>query len=233
MGGAAPSKQEDITSHFMPLYYVKEPVDSHDIDLCSATWLAILGDEVPKYKEMCNSPGFAFNSCRIYFYTMFYSRLVALRPELTGAFRNGIDTVGECNTNTPPTHKDIKLNDISSGSFMTKMLSVSLNQLENPKGFHEAMTGLATRHCQRGIQTYEYFSFGDVLFHALEETLGSMYTYDVDRAWKSVYSSMLSVIVPVTLSFGLKMNSRGQTPSEMKRNLQMASSFSESEACPK
>lgn len=112
---------------------------------------------------------------------------------------------------------------------MTKMLSVSLNQLDNQKGFVEAMTGLATRHCQRGIQTYEYFPFGDVLFHALEETLGSMYTHDVDKAWKRVYSSMLTVIVPVTLDFGLKMEARGQTPGELKRKLQMAGSFSESE----
>lgn len=95
MGGGAQSKEEDISSHLMPLYYTNEPVNQRDIELCNGTWLAILGDEVPKYKDMCNAPGFTYSSCRIYFYTMFYSRLIALRPELTGAFRNGIDTVGE------------------------------------------------------------------------------------------------------------------------------------------
>ena len=210
MGGGSQSKQIDnISSHLMPLYYTKEPVTERDIELCNGTWSAILSDDVPKYKKLLDEPGFDFNSCRIYFYTVFYNRLMELQPGTKGAFRNGIDTVG---------------------SFMTKMMSVSLTQLDNQQSFHEAMRGLALRHSQRGIQSYEYFPFGDVLFHALEETLGNLYTMDVDRAWKNVYSSMLTIIIPVTIDFGLKLANRGETAADIKRKILVSNSMSFSEA---
>lgn len=132
---------------------------------------------------------------RIWFYHVFYERLGNTQPYSGALFINGIDTVG---------------------TFMVKMISMCLGQLEDPQQYNKILKDLALRHCQRGIQANEFFYFGNVLFYALEFTLGTLYTLDVSESWKKIYSSMLTIIIPECIRFGLVLKNSNQSPQDLR-----------------
>mmetsp|Transcript_2146 Transcript_2146/g.2107 ORF Transcript_2146/g.2107 Transcript_2146/m.2107 type:complete len:251 (+) Transcript_2146:67-819(+) len=179
---------EDTMIWMMPLYYTKDEIVDQDIQNCQAAWDGILHDTHQNFLEMKGTPGFPFDSCRIWFYHTFYHRLMETQPYTRGLFVNGVDTVGV---------------------FMVKMISMCLTQLQKKTEFENTLKALALRHCQRGIQANEYFFFGDVLFYSLRHVSGNAYTNEIDISWKRMYSSMLSIIIPECLRFGLTLMKNG------------------------
>jgi hemoglobin-like flavoprotein len=148
-----------------------------------SVWNAILDDATPQYIMTKDKPGFTFPSCRVWFYNIFYERLFDIHPLCKPLFTNGVDSIG---------------------TFLVKMISMSLNQCEDKPKFHKAMVDLAERHCERGVKAVEYGIIGDVLFYTLEITAGALYTPPVEACWKKVYSSMLAIIVPLAVSYERK-----------------------------
>ncbi len=148
-----------------------------------SVWNAILDDASPQYILTKDKPGFAYPSCRAWFYNVFYERLFDIHPLCKPLFTNGVDSIG---------------------TFLVKMISISLNQCDDKHKFHKAMVELAERHCERGVKAVEYGIVGDVLFYTLELTAGALYTPPVEACWKKVFSSMLAIIVPLCVSYERK-----------------------------
>jgi hemoglobin-like flavoprotein len=185
----------------MPVYYVKDEINETDIANCQSTWDGILHDSLASFLAMKGTPGFPHETCRSWFYHTFYNRLMETQPHTRGLFVNGVDTVG---------------------IFMVKMLSMCLTQLQKKTEFENTLKSLALRHCQRGIQVNEYFFFGEVLFYSIRFVAGDAYTTEIDVSWKRIYSSMLSIIVPECLKFGLALlndpNHHGNTLRNRQEN---------------
>jgi hemoglobin-like flavoprotein len=201
---------EETMVLMMPLYYTKDDITEADIANCQATWNGILHDSLPSFIALKGTPGFPHESCRSWFYYTFYNRLMETQPHTRGLFVNGVDTVG---------------------IFMVKMLSMCLTQLQKKTEYENTLKALALRHCQRGILVNEYFFFGEVLFYAIRTVGGDAYTAEVDVSWKRIYSSMLKIIVPECLQFGLAMmNDPNHNGSSSLRNRQENQSSSHPEA---
>jgi hemoglobin-like flavoprotein len=188
--GGTKSSVEDTMVWMMPLYYTKEEITEGDVENCKLVWDGIIHDSLPNFLATTGTPGFAFESCRAWFYHTFYNRLMETQPHTRGLFVNGVDTVGV---------------------FMVKMISMCLTSLQKKTEFENTLKALALRHCQRGIQVNEYFFFGDVLFYSIRLVAGDAYTPEIDSSWKRMYSSMLSIIVPECLRFGLALMKDGTT----------------------
>lgn len=206
---------EDTMVWMMPLYYTREPVNDHDIHNCQLAWDGILHDSHQKFNDMKGTPGFQYENCRAWFYNTFYCRLMETQPYTRGLFVNGVDTVGV---------------------FMVKMISMCLTQLQKKVEFENTLKALALRHCQRGIQANEYFFFGDVLFYSLRYVAGDAYTPDIDVSWKKMYSSMLSIIIPECLRFGLTLMKNGDNSrniADMRDNQKAVRNESLSQPCRK
>lgn len=207
--GSTKSTIEETMVWMMPLYYSKDDVNQQDIENCRLTWDGILHDTLPSFIAMKGTPGFTHESCRSWFYHTFYNRLAETQPHTKGLFVNGVDTVGV---------------------FMVKMLSMCLTQLQKKEEFENTLKALALRHCQRGIQVNEYFFFGDVLFYSIRFVAGDAYTPEIDASWKRMYSSMLTIIVPECLKFGLALMKDGETNGNLAlRDHQVNQSISQPE----
>lgn len=189
MGGTTSGAVEESMIWLMPVYYTREQLSQQDIQDCHEMWEGILHDTTPNYIFESGKPGFEYNCCRAWFYHTFYNRMRDLHPYTSGLFVNGINTVG---------------------IFMIKMISMSFTQLQKKNDFESSMKALARRHCERGIQANEFVLFGDILFYSLKCIVGSeLYTTEVDQSWKRLYSSMLTIIIPECIRFGIELQSNG------------------------
>jgi hypothetical protein len=90
---------------------------------------------------------------------------------------------------------------VSQGKFLVKMVTFILNCIKHQGKFKTTMQELAMRHCERGVRGVEYGIVGDVLFYSLHKTTGPLYTLEVENAWKKIFSSMLSIIVPLCVEY--------------------------------
>mmetsp|Transcript_22032 Transcript_22032/g.22763 ORF Transcript_22032/g.22763 Transcript_22032/m.22763 type:complete len:249 (-) Transcript_22032:116-862(-) len=203
MGGTTSGTIEESMIWLMPVYYTREALTKEDLDTCNNMWNGILHDTIPNYLIQSTKPGFEYNCCRAWFYHTFYNRLRDLHPYTTGLFINGIDTVGV---------------------FMVKMISVSFTQLQKKTDFESSMRALAIRHCERGIHANEFVLFGDVLFYSLKYVVGpDLYTQLVDQSWKRLYSSMLTIIIPECIRFGLNLQQKGGAVTELREKAKVGS----------
>jgi hemoglobin-like flavoprotein len=155
-------------------------ITEDDIKLAKDSWNHIIEDRSPTYLEKKQDPLFEHASCISWFYFIFYERLFNVHPMCRPLFTSGI---------------------VSQGKFLVKMVSLILNCLKNQTKFVVTMQELAMRHCERGIRGVEYGIVGDVLFYTLQKSTGSVYTLEVERAWKKIFSSILKIIVPLCVEY--------------------------------
>lgn len=171
---------EDIFSAVAPLYYTTDPVTVEDLVSCQMTWNHIINNTAPKYAEVKSDKDFTHVSCISWFYTVFYNRLFDIHPVCKHLFTRGIQ---------------------SQGKFLVKMITMALSQATDAVKFKALMEDLAHKHCQWGVRAIEYGIVGDVLFYSLHAVLGDAYTNAVEQSWCRVYSTMLSLILPVVIRY--------------------------------
>lgn len=171
---------EDIFTSVAPLYYTTDAVTVEDLVACQMTWNHIINNTAPKYSEVKSSNEFTHVSCISWFYTVFYNRLFDVHPVCKHLFTRGIQ---------------------SQGKFLVKMITMALSQATNAEKFKALMENLAMTHCQWGVRAIEYGIVGDVLFYSLHAVLGEAYTSAVEQSWCRVYSTMLSLILPVVIRY--------------------------------
>lgn len=174
--------QHEVLLLLMPVYYVKDcVVKQEDIDLVKIGWNKIVKDQAEPYLKLKASSENAPTSCISWFYTCFYERLFDIHPLCKPLFTTGL---------------------VSQGTFLVKMISITLKQLGDPDNFQKIMEGLALRHCQKGVKAVEYGIVGDVLFHTMARVEGpNEYTAEVHMSWRKIYSAMLRIILPLCIQY--------------------------------
>ena len=188
MGGVCSHKyivgtSDAVVAILMPLYYTKDAeIGVAEIKEAKTSWELITNDASEAFQYMkLNDPNFTHCSCMTWFFSSFYDRLFDVHPLCKSLFKAGLK---------------------GQGKFLVNMISLTLNQLENPSEFAITMHDLTIRHCERGVKAIEYGVVGEVLFWSIKTCIGlKCYTNEVHDSWTKIYSKMLQVIVPVAVQY--------------------------------
>jgi hemoglobin-like flavoprotein len=191
---------KSIVKAMMPLFYDDNEVTFHDITVCKSTWELIMSGQcagMTAAQKLLNTNSTSGGDI---FRRLFFHRFFDIHPAAIPLFSE---------------------QSVESGKFIASMVSMCLNQLNNPKGFRKAIVDLAEDHCRRAIRTIEYGVVGDVLFWSIRFLLGPMYIRLVEQSWVRIYSSMLRIIVPIAVSFE---HTHGRIPRIAKRDINITAS---------
>lgn len=126
--------QHDLVSLMMPLYYNTKPLSNFDRELAVKSWNLIVSDEAPVFLTKRMSSDFHYHSSVTFFYDTFYIRLFDIHPMCKQLFRNGMR---------------------SQGTFLVKLISLALTELDDSMKFDTALKKLAEVHYQRGVKAAE------------------------------------------------------------------------------
>lgn len=174
------TSDKDIMKYMLPVYYTTESLTATDIDIVHASWNMILNDTAPEYVKLKESGDEAQANCVAWFYTVFYQRLFDVHPGCRQLFTREMMT---------------------QGSFLVRMISLTLQEMHDMESFRDMMRSLAEKHCAYGVKGIEYGIAGDVLLYSLQTVLGyDVFTPPVHFAWRKVYSAMLNHIIPVCIT---------------------------------
>ena len=175
--------QNEIVHLMMPLYYNKKLLTPHERELAVKSWNLIVTDTAPGFLAKKGKKNFLYHSSVTFFYDTFYSRLFDIHPMCKQLFKSGMR---------------------SQGTFLVKMISLALSELEDPAKFDNTLKRLAEVHYERGVKAMEYGVVGEVLFFVLNTLLGSeVYTRDLHIAWVKIYNRMIRTIIPVAVALGV------------------------------
>ena len=173
------STDKEIMRYMLPIYYTSDTLTSRDIDIAHATWNMVLDDSAPEFVRMMESGDDSNPNCVAWFYTIFYNRLFDVHPGCRQLFTREMMT---------------------QGSFLVRMISLSLQEMHDMDNFRDMMCSLAEKHCTYGVKGVEYGIAGDVLLYSLAAVLGDeVYTSAAHFAWRKVYSAMLNHIIPICI----------------------------------
>uniref|UniRef100_A0A7S0SYC4 Globin domain-containing protein n=1 Tax=Chromulina nebulosa TaxID=96789 RepID=A0A7S0SYC4_9STRA len=182
----------DIVNLMLPVYYTSDPVTKLDITNARASWSMIIDDTSPEYLRLKDTPDFNYSSCVMFYYDTFYARFFDVHPMSRAMFKSGLKT---------------------QGKFLVKMITLCLGEIDDADSskFVNTLVNLTESHNARGVKSIEYGIVGEVLFFTLKHCLGvSIYTKDIHEAWVRIFSRMLTVIVPVAVSFEIKTGGQAQ-----------------------
>lgn len=208
--------EKELVNIMMPVYYLhNEPITEYDLSIAKETWNMILDNTAPGFKALKGTEGFNYSSSIMMFYDVFYERLFDVHPLSRPLFKSGLKT---------------------QGKFLIKMISLSLKIIEDPKKFEQTLIKLTESHNEKGIKAIEYGIVGEVLFYAIRQCVGTAYTPNVNFAWKKIISKILSIMVPVAVSFEIHSKSINQTlrlnveqeKSNISKNISISSHESDS-----
>lgn len=126
--------QHDVVKLMMPVYYTPETIDAKERKFAVDSWNLIVTARSPEYLAQKGNPDFPYASCITFFYDSFYKRLFDIHPMCRQLFRKGMQ---------------------SQGTFLVKMISLSLSELEDPNKFDKTLIKLAEVHFHRGVKAVE------------------------------------------------------------------------------
>ena len=99
--------------------------------------------------------------------TLFYQRLFELDPCLKPVFKSDYS---------------------EDGKKLMTMLSTVVNELDDLEVILPAVQSLGRRHVEYGMKKQDYDTVGAALLWALEKTLESDFSDDVQKAWAQTYN---------------------------------------------
>ncbi len=114
-------------------------------------------------------------STSLEFTERFYTTLFADYPEVQPLFAN--------------THME------KQGKQLFQSLVFTINHLRKPDVLSGALKGLGTRHIRYGVLPQHYPMVGNSLLKALEATLGTAWTLDVQQAWTDAYGVVAQLML--------------------------------------
>lgn len=100
-------------------------------------------------------------------------------------------------------HNDIEI----QGDMVLKVFELLIqlthsNTEESMNLLREKLKRIVLDHNEYGVTVNQYNILGDALFNALEHCIGpELWSLDIARLWKTLYSQMLDVIVPLCTQF--------------------------------
>lgn len=197
----------------MPLYYSIDVLTADDLQHATRCWVAIVTSTAPTFLKLASNPGFAHDVCLTYFCDIFYQRLFDIHPKAQGLFMNAE----------------------GQGKFLVKMLALSLSEQQDPAAFQKALVKLAEVHNARGVKAVECKQsshsalrlltlasdgvIGEVLFWSLGTCLGpDAYTLEAHTAWVKIMSRMLSIMVPIAVTYEIFDGSAQQKRFQVQLN---------------
>jgi hemoglobin-like flavoprotein len=165
----------------MPVYYLPDSVTHADAEIVRKTWKIIQSNDVPGKNIMVSITGSGpdTNSSTL-FKLLYFKRLFDVHPLSKPLF---------------------SAQAVASGRFIGVLIDMCWRQLEDEKEFRRRAVEIARDHCSRGIKAVEYGIVGEVLLWSVSIALGStLFTFDVERAWVKVFSSLLTIMVPIAVA---------------------------------
>eukprot|EP01041_Mallomonas_annulata_P013572 gene13572-28800_t len=206
---------DELTLLMMPPYYKSGVVvQETDIILGRVSWQKIADGSSQGFQDMKAIPGFNSPSCLTWFYDSFYNRLFDVNPSARPLFKT-----------------DMK----SQGRVLMAIISTSLNMLRDTDSFNTMLVNLTHSHSHRGVRGMQYGIAGDVLFWTLNLCLGPIdFDDDTRNAWINIFSSMLSIMVPVAVSDEISEieNANTENPSSPWKRISLATSRTSLTSCP-
>ena len=165
----------------MPVYYLPDTVTHADAAIVNKTWKIIQSNDTPGRDVMLTLTGCAPDTDgATLFKSLYFNRLFDVYPSSKPLF---------------------SAQALASGKFIGNLIDMCWQQLENEKDFRRRAVEIARDHCSRGIKAVEYGIVGEVLIWCVSVALGSaLLTFDVEKAWVKVFSSLLTVMVPVAVA---------------------------------
>lgn len=104
---------------------------------------------------------------------LFYTRLFELDPSVRSLFKGRLDFQGD--------------------KLMTA-LNVVVNSLDNFNEVEAILQAMGKRHIIYGVETAHYETVGAALLWVLSESLGELFTQDVEEAWLAAYDIIASTM---------------------------------------
>ncbi len=77
---------------------------------------------------------------------------------------------------------------------LTRMLHISVENLDNPAELQPMLFNLGQIHHSAGIEEHHFSSFGEAMVFAVKTVLGKDFTPEVEDAWKAVYLYLASTM---------------------------------------
>jgi len=175
--------KEEIVKLVLPVYYTEETITPRDQQLVIGSWNMIVNDTAPEYLEEKKSANFRYENCVSYFCHLFYEQLFRIHPESKPLFEHALS-----------------MNEMASGKVLVKMITMFLKMLDNDADQGQMLTKFAEQHYSRGVKAVQYGVFGEILFYALQGTMGfDYYSFEVHQAWVKLYSHLLKTMIPVAV----------------------------------
>jgi hypothetical protein len=192
----------EIMSH-MPSSYYRPSITKAEIQLCQQSYDDICHDLIsPAHRSASSadppSPLLQelYDSKRAWFYSLLSDGIneIILNHDPSSPSPTGYLT-------QPFLHK------------MLEMIRLSFLQWNSFPHFQHQLILLAKECCHYGIKYQDFIAFGPILFHSLSHVLAPSpspisqsssslaYSPELDRAWKSLYSSILAAIIPFCLEY--------------------------------
>jgi hemoglobin-like flavoprotein len=95
----------------------------------------------------------------------------------------------------------------TQGKFLVSLFSFIFTVMDDEAKFNARLNELAESHGRRGVKSSEYAFIGEVMFWTLKHCLGPAYDGKTHASWVKIFSKMLKIIVPISVSYELKNNS--------------------------
>ena len=105
---------------------------------------------------------------------LFYNRLFEIAPEVRPLFRGDMT---------------------EQGRKLMKVLTIVVNGLGNLDSILPAASALAKSHVAYGVRPIHYTPVGEALLWALERSLGSEWTPDLQSAWSAAYATLSNFMI--------------------------------------
>ena len=184
----------------MPVYYLPETVTHADAAIVGKTWKTIQSNEAPGRDLMLPLTGCARDTDGAnLFKTLYFKRLFDVHPLSKPMF---------------------SAEAIASGKFIGALIDMCWRQLEDGKQFRRRAVEIAQDHCRRGIKAIEYGIVGEVLLWSVAIALGpTLFNYDVERAWVKIFSSLLTIMVPIAVATEVEISEETSQLYQSRRNM--------------
>lgn len=172
---------EEIVEFVMPLYYTKAALTPEEVDAAGKVWKMVVNNRSAHFDKMKqNDPTIVHANVMEYFYEVFYTRQFDVHPTCKSLFKRPIN---------------------KQGSFLLRIISLLLAEIEDTEKFHNTLVNLTQLHNKIGVKAVEYGISGEILFYTLRKVLGDVYTPIAHRAWIKIYSRILDHIIPCAVKF--------------------------------
>lgn len=126
---------EEIVAFVMPVYYTKAPITPEELDAATKVWKMVVNNRCAHFDQMKkDDPEIKHENVLDYFYEIFYTRQFDVHPTCKPLFKRPIN---------------------KQGSFLVRIISLLLTELEEPEKFHKTLVNLTRLHNKIDVKAVE------------------------------------------------------------------------------